>query len=95
MPEIRIAPLKASPQVCAALSEILIEAVASGGSVSFMHPLAPDVASAFWTKSLAAAEAGGDEDHVGALERFDNFVGVFERGFAADFRMGSGAQAIG
>ena len=32
------------PQVHAALSEILIEAVASGGSVSFMHPLAQQTA---------------------------------------------------
>jgi len=32
--------------------------VANGGSVSFMHPLAPDVAAAFWARSLAAADAG-------------------------------------
>ncbi len=40
----------------------------------------------------ASAEAGGDEDHVGAFEGFDDFVGVFERGFAADFGIGAGAQ---
>ena len=40
MSDIEIVPLKASPQVRAELSEILVEAVASGGSVSFMHPLA-------------------------------------------------------
>ena len=39
MPEIKIAPVKASPPISAALSEILIEAVTSGGSVGFMHPL--------------------------------------------------------
>jgi ribosomal protein S18 acetylase RimI-like enzyme len=55
MSEIRIAPVTASSDVCAALSDLLIEAVASGGSVSFMHPLAPDLADSFWTASLAAA----------------------------------------
>jgi hypothetical protein len=44
MAEFNIAPLQASPQIRAALSEILIEAVANGGSVSFMHPLAVDAA---------------------------------------------------
>jgi ribosomal protein S18 acetylase RimI-like enzyme len=53
-----IKPLQASPQVCAALSEILIEAVASGGSVSFMHPLARETADCFWRDSLAAADRG-------------------------------------
>jgi len=58
MPEIRIAALKASPLISAALSEILIEAVASGGSVSFMHPLAQEAADSFWRDSLAAADRG-------------------------------------
>src|ERR1700676_4535139 len=58
MTEIRVAPLQASPQVCAALSEILIEAVASGGSVRFMHPLAMETADSFWRDSLAAADRG-------------------------------------
>jgi ribosomal protein S18 acetylase RimI-like enzyme len=56
--EFNIAPLKASPQICAALSEILIEAVANGGSVSFMHPLAMATAERFWRDSLAAADRG-------------------------------------
>ena len=42
----------------------------------------------------AAAEAGGDEDHVGAFEGLNDFVGVFERGLAADFRIGARAQAV-
>src|SRR6202051_4984058 len=58
MTEIRVAPLQASPQVCAVLSEILIEAVASGGSVSFMHPLAQQTADQFWRESLASADRG-------------------------------------
>ena len=32
----------------------------------------------------AAAEARGDEHHVGAVERLDQLLGVLERGFAAD-----------
>jgi ribosomal protein S18 acetylase RimI-like enzyme len=58
MPEIQIVPLKSSPQIRAALSEILIEVVANGGSVSFMHPLALEVADAFWERSLAAVDRG-------------------------------------
>jgi ribosomal protein S18 acetylase RimI-like enzyme len=58
MPEIKIAPVKASPPISAALSEILIEAVASGGSVSFMHPLEREAADSFWRDSLAAADRG-------------------------------------
>jgi ribosomal protein S18 acetylase RimI-like enzyme len=55
---VRIAALANRPQTVAALTDILIEAVASGGSVTFLHPLAPDVASAFWRASLAAAADG-------------------------------------
>jgi ribosomal protein S18 acetylase RimI-like enzyme len=58
MPDIRIVPLDASPQVCGALGEILIETVANGGSVSFMHPLAPEAADRFWRDSLASAGRG-------------------------------------
>jgi ribosomal protein S18 acetylase RimI-like enzyme len=67
MPEIKIAPLKASPRVCAALSELLIEAVASGGSVSFMHPLAWEAAETFWRDSLASADRG-ERIVLGALD---------------------------
>jgi ribosomal protein S18 acetylase RimI-like enzyme len=56
---LEIVPLRATPEVVAALSETLVEAVESGASVSFMHPLEPDVAAAFWARSLAAAEEGG------------------------------------
>jgi GNAT superfamily N-acetyltransferase len=62
-----IIPLRSSPSVIAALADLLIETVANGGSVSFMHPLAPEVASAFWTKSLAAADAG-ERVVLGAME---------------------------
>jgi ribosomal protein S18 acetylase RimI-like enzyme len=53
-----IRPLAASPEVIAQLSRLLIEAVADGGSVSFMYPLARDKAHAFWAASLASAAAG-------------------------------------
>ena len=58
MPEFEINALSASPQICATLSEILIEAVAHGGSVSFMHPVKPETAKAFWEGALAAADRG-------------------------------------
>jgi ribosomal protein S18 acetylase RimI-like enzyme len=67
MPEFDIAPLKSSPQVTAALSEILIEAVANGGSVSFIHPLAPEMADRFWRDSLASADRG-ERIVLGALD---------------------------
>jgi ribosomal protein S18 acetylase RimI-like enzyme len=53
--------------VVSALADMLVETVANGGSVSFMHPLPLEVAAAFWKKSLAAAEAGG-RVVLGALE---------------------------
>ena len=35
------------------LAEILIDAVDSGAGVTFMHPLAQDVAEAYWLKQKA------------------------------------------
>ena len=58
MSQIAIKPLSASPAVVASLGEILVEVVANGGSVSFMHPLAPEAARAFWDGALAAAGRG-------------------------------------
>jgi len=58
MAEITIAPLTASAPIRRALSELLVEVVADGGSVSFMHPLTAEVADAFWERSLAASGAG-------------------------------------
>jgi ribosomal protein S18 acetylase RimI-like enzyme len=55
---IAIRPLTAKPDIRAALSEILVEVVANGGSVSFMHPLSQGDAEAFWAGSLAAADRG-------------------------------------
>lgn len=58
MSGIKIRALTASPEICEMLSEILMEAVANGGSVSFMHPLAPEMATALWDGALAAADRG-------------------------------------
>jgi ribosomal protein S18 acetylase RimI-like enzyme len=55
MSGIEIKALSASPKIREMLSEILIEVVANGGSVSFMHPLQPEAARAFWDDALAAA----------------------------------------
>ncbi len=55
---ITITALGPDPGVEAMLVELLVETVAHGGSVSFMHPLAPDTAAGFWAGSLAAAERG-------------------------------------
>lgn len=55
MSEIEIRALTSSPEIRDTLAEILIEVVASGGSVSFMHPLSPEAAGAFWDAALAAA----------------------------------------
>jgi ribosomal protein S18 acetylase RimI-like enzyme len=67
MPEIKIAPLNDSPEIREALSEILIEVVADGSSVSFLHPLPLEVADAFWGRSLAAA-ARGERVILGAFD---------------------------
>ena len=58
MSDIRIAVLEPAPSTCTMLATMLVEVVAAGGSVSFMHPLAPQAALAFWQGSLAAAERG-------------------------------------
>ncbi len=55
MTDVDVRPLTATPETVAALAGLLVETVAAGGSVSFMHPLDPAEAAAFWTRSLAAA----------------------------------------
>lgn len=58
MPPFKIGPLAASPEIIAALRDLLVETVAHGGSVSFMHPLTPEAADSFWQGALAAASRG-------------------------------------
>lgn len=40
------------------LSQLLIDTVAAGGSVGFMHPVTEDEATRFWTRSLEMAKEG-------------------------------------
>ena len=58
MSNIEIKALSLSPEICAMLSEMLIETVANGGSVSFMHPLSQAAAEAFWSNALSSAGCG-------------------------------------
>ncbi|WFU29181.1 GNAT family N-acetyltransferase [Bradyrhizobium brasilense] len=70
MSHFAIKPLADAPGIRSALSELLIETVAAGGSVSFMHPLSPDDADAFWQDSLGAA-ARGERIVLGAFTGSD------------------------
>jgi ribosomal protein S18 acetylase RimI-like enzyme len=58
MNSIEIGALGASAETLAMLADLLVETVAGGGSVSFMHPLAAEAASIFWERSLDAAARG-------------------------------------
>jgi ribosomal protein S18 acetylase RimI-like enzyme len=58
MSGVEIRTLSASPDISEALSAMMIEVVANNGSVSFMHPLEPERARAFWNGALAAADRG-------------------------------------
>ncbi len=64
---VEIRALLASEPIVAALADMLIETVAGGGSVSFMHPLASQTARAFWSDALAAA-ARGERVVLGAFD---------------------------
>ncbi len=67
MSEIDIKPLSATPGIRAMLGEMLVETVANGGSVSFMHPLDLAMAEGFWDGALAAA-ARGERIVLGAFD---------------------------
>lgn len=58
MPDLVIRPLAAEPALIDALATLLVETVAGGGSVSFMHPLSVEKATAFWRTALEAAARG-------------------------------------
>ena len=62
---IDIRQLSPTPDTVEQLTALLIETVANGGSVSFMHPLGAADARAFWTRSLAAA--AGERVVLGAV----------------------------
>ena len=58
MSDITIHPLGLNSATIDVLAELIVETVAGGGSVSFMHPFAMDDARTFWRGSLAAADKG-------------------------------------
>ena len=58
MSNIEISELEATSTNREMLSGLLIETVANGGSVSFMHPLSRARALAFWNEALASAARG-------------------------------------
>ena len=74
MSNIEIKVLSPSPEIRAMLSEILIETVTNGGSVSFMHPLSQAAAEAFWSNSLGAA-GRGERVILGAFDG-DRLIGT-------------------
>src|ERR1700733_6700752 len=53
-----IETLHSRPDIIEELAELIIEVVAHGGSVSFMHPMSRKTAIAFWESSLASADRG-------------------------------------
>src|ERR1700722_18147464 len=67
---IDIQALRASPKTHEMLSEMLIETVAHGGSVTFLHPLDAAVAGGF----LLGAPAGGDRGERIVRGAFDGDI---------------------
>lgn len=59
--------LEDSPAIRSALAEMLVEVVANGGSVNFMHPLPLEQALAAWAEWLGAA-ARGERIVLGAFD---------------------------
>ena len=72
--EIKIKSLYKTSEILQALSEILVEIVANGGSVGFMHPLSLKEANTFWVGSLDAATRG-ERIILGAFDN-DMLVGT-------------------
>jgi ribosomal protein S18 acetylase RimI-like enzyme len=67
MADITIHPLDASSDTIEQLATLIVETVANGGSVSFMHPLDLERARDFWWGSLEAA-ARGERVVLGAID---------------------------
>ena len=63
---------RVTPAEIGGLAELLIDCVAGGASVSFMHPLSKEKATAFWSSVAADVAAGGRaifvaEDELGIV----------------------------
>ena len=69
-----IQQLTSDPNTISALAALIIETVAHGGSVSFMHPMPVEQATKFWQGSLAAADRG-ERIVLGAFEG-DQLIGT-------------------
>ena len=64
-------------------------------TVSASSSLASEAITGAAPVPVPPPKPGGDEDHVGALQQFDDAVGIFERRLPADLRVGACAQAVG
>lgn len=59
------------------LSEVLIDCVAGGASVSFMHPMTPAKADAFW-RSAASSAVRGERKILAAYDAEATIVGTVQ-----------------
>jgi ribosomal protein S18 acetylase RimI-like enzyme len=64
---IEIIELSDSESIREQLADMLIETVANGGTLNFMHPLARSAALSFWEKGFRSV-ASGDRVILGALD---------------------------
>lgn len=62
-----IRPIQLEDDVIGQLARLLVDVVAGGGSVGFMHPLSLAEAQAFWSGALASA-ARGERAVLGAFD---------------------------
>ncbi|SMG32182.1 GNAT family N-acetyltransferase [Cedecea sp. NFIX57] len=79
MPEYRIRSLKACEfaDATASLTDVLIDCVAGGASVSFLHPLAPEKAEAFWHE-VGQSVARGERTMIVAEDGLGRIVGTVQ-----------------
>ncbi len=63
-------------------------------TVSAPSSLASDATTGAAPLPVPPPRPGGQENHVGAFEGFDDFVGVFERRLAADLGIGARAESF-
>jgi GNAT superfamily N-acetyltransferase len=59
------------------LSETLIQAVAAGGSISFMHPVSTETADSFW-RGISAGVVRGERALLVAVDEADRIVGTVQ-----------------
>jgi len=79
VPEYRIRSLKACEfaAATASLTDVLIDCVAGGASVSFLHPLAPEKAEAFWGE-VGQSVARGERTLIVAEDGQGRIVGTVQ-----------------